>query len=499
MRKSAITLVAGMAALGVFAEVKLATPFASSMVLQREMKVPVWGEADPGEKVRVSFAGQTLSTVADERGAWKVYLEPMKSSKESRELKVNDITLKDVLVGEVWICSGQSNTEMPLSSANPHFQDINGRLTSAMANNKFIRLVHASNYQWSTNAKKRASYPVEWKHFIAENFAFGAGGKSFSAMGAYFAKEIYAAIDVPVAVIGCYWGGTNIDAWTPREAYASFPELKSMRDWTFISKEAWTSDCVKHPVSAAHKQPTVLWNEMVEPWCPMACRGMLWYQGCSNNGEGDLYRIKMHALYKGWSEKFENPGLKLYFVQLAPWQTSWWGIQLAQARFAEEEKNAGMVVTADVGNSDDIHPAHKFAVGQRLAALALNRDYGMTSLVADSPVLKDIISEEGRLIMRFKNAEGWYIYNPDFGVQHGFEIAGADGVWKKARIVNAGDGETNREKSKSSGTVAGRDIILEADGVDVPSKVRYLYSAPWFGTLYSNHGLPLGPFEAEVK
>jgi sialate O-acetylesterase len=148
MRKSAITLVAGMAALGVFAEVKLATPFASSMVLQREMKVPVWGEADPGEKVRVSFAGQTLSTVADERGAWKVYLEPMKASKESRELKVNDITLKDVLVGEVWICSGQSNTEMPLSSANPHFQDINGRLTSAMANNKFIRLVHASNYQW---------------------------------------------------------------------------------------------------------------------------------------------------------------------------------------------------------------------------------------------------------------------------------------------------------------------------------------------------------------
>ena len=478
------------------AAVKFASPFADGMVLQRDAKVAVWGTADPGEKVTVSFAGQAASATADAEGRWLVRLEPMPASKEGRVLCANDAKIEDVLVGEVWFCCGQSNTELPLVGGSPHFRDREGLLLSAITNLKFVRCVYASDYKWSAKPRKKAAYPVQWKAFTPENLG---NGRSFSAMGFYFAVALYNALDVPIGIVGSYWGGTNIDAWTPREGYEGAPEsLRYTFDYPVVAADKWTADCKKGPVGAAHQQPTVLWNEMVAPWCPMAIRGLIWYQGCHNAGKDEApnYCEKMHALYNGWARKFENPNLKLYFVQLAPFSHSWWDIQLQQAKFAAEEKNAGMVVSADIGNNFDIHPADKGPLGRRLAALALNRDYGFDGLVADSPVCKSARTEGDTLVLSFDHADGWYVYNADWSLDVPFEVAGDDGVFKPAVLVNLKKGtkRPNGSVAKPSGVVEGVDLVLRAEGVAVPKKARYLYNRPWNGNVFAKSGLPLGPF-----
>ena len=491
---------ASLLAAAACAEVRLASPFADGMVLQRDREVPVWGTADAGEKVSVAFAGSVVETTADAQGAWRVSLPKMPASKASRELVVtgpsNSRKISDVLVGEVWYCCGQSNTEMPLVGDNPHFFDRQGRLVAQMTRKPFVRFAYASDYKFSGEPRATAPYPVVWKPFAPETLG---RAPSFSAMGVYFALELYSALDVPVGIVGSYWGGTNIDAWTPREAYAAHPELAETAGWKFIPKEAWTEANRKGPINGPQQQPSVLWNEMVAPWCPMTMRGFIWYQGCHNEGESGLYCAKMHALYDGWSKCFENPDLKLYFVQLAPFTHSWWGLQRAQAQFAAEEKNAALVTTVDIGNGADVHPNEKGTIGKRLAALALRHDYGFTDIVADAPTVRGVCSEEGRLIVSFDHAKGWYVYQPDWGVACDFEVAGTDGVWKKAFLVNANGGARKAVPWKTRGNVEGRDLILEADGVEKPMKVRYLYNAPWVGTVYADSGLPLGPFEAEVK
>jgi len=479
------------------AAVKFATPFADGMVLQREAKTAVWGTAGAGEKVSVSFAGQTLETTAGADGRWLVRLAPMPASKEGRVLRANDAEVRDVLVGEVWFCCGQSNTELPLVGGNPHFSDREGRLVAGITRLPCVRFAYASNYRWSPVPRETAQYPVQWKKFTPENLG---AAPSFSAMGVHFAISLYAALDVPVGIVGSYWGGTNIDAWTPREGYEGAPEsLRYTFDYPVVADDKWTDACKKGPIGAPNQQPTVLWNEMVAPWCPMTMKGFVWYQGCHNSGEAQFYCDKMHALYNGWSKKFENPGLKLYFVQLAPFSRTWWDIQLAQARFAAEEKNAGMVVSVDVGNGWDIHPADKGPLGRRLAALALNRDYGFDRLVADSPVFREARADGESLVLSFDHADGWYVYNADWGVDVPFELAGEDGVYRPAHLVNANKGENKTVAWHTTGVVHGRNLILKADGVREPRKVRYLYNEPWTGNVFSAAGLPLGPFEASVR
>ena len=478
------------------AAVKFASPFADGMILQRDARVAVWGTADPAEKVTVSFAGQTAVATADAEGRWLVRLEPMSASKEGRVLRANDAKIEDVLVGEVWFCCGQSNTELPLVGGSPHFRDREGLLLSAITNLKFVRCVYASDYKWSVKPRMKAAYPVKWRAFTPENLG---KGPSFSAMGVYFAIALYNALDVPVGIVGSYWGGTNIDAWTPREGYEGAPEsLRYTSDYPVVEAGKWTAECKKGPVGSAHQQPTVLWNEMVAPWCPMAMRGFIWYQGCHNSGAGEAqnYCDKMHALYRGWAKKFENPDLKLYFVQLAPFSCSWWDIQLQQAKFAAEEKNAGMVVSADIGNNSDIHPADKGPLGRRLAALALNRDYGFAGLVADSPVCKSARTEGDTLVLSFDHADGWYVYNADWSTNVPFEVAGDDGAFKPAVLVNLKKGakRPNGSVAKPTGVVEGADLVLRAEGVAVPKKARYLYNRPWNGNVFAKSGLPLGPF-----
>ena len=510
MKNKILTLsVAGAMALPAFAKIDLGTPFADGMVLQRGREVPVWGKAEPGRKVTVAFAGNEVATVACAKGCWKVMLPAMEASKESRTLTVTEseigwlwdsaletVELKDVLVGEVWMCSGQSNTDCPIWGGSARYRDGWGALTLTSTVKPFVRLVKTPLV---ASAEPRYGYRAEWMKMTPDMYeAFKKGARMPSAMGYYYALELANALDVPVGLVDSSWGGTNIDAWTPRSGYEGIAGLEAEKNWKNVDQKGWNDKMKKGPVSGWIQQPSALWNGMVAAYAPMACRGFIWYQGCHNAGEYQRYSDKMHALYNGWAKEFKNPDLKLYFVQLAPWGFGGIAnIQIAQAKFDVEEKNAGMAVINDVGNLTDIHPNDKRTVAKRLALHALKRDYGFASVRDNSPTLSTWKIDGDKFVLSFNDAEGWYIYNPKMGdASVGFEIAGADGVFKPAKLVNAKLTPHYRtKKPEFRGVVEGRDLIVAADGVKEPKKLRYLFSSPWFGGLYNEVCLPLGAFE----
>lgn len=499
-----LTLTAvALCALPLFAKIELATPFADGMVLQRGMDVPVWGTATAGKKVVVSFAEATVETVVAADGSWSVTLPKMSASKESRVLRVAEcaaageadaVAVKDVLVGEVWMCSGQSNADCPIWGDRPRYRDGWGAMTLASTDKPFVRLVKTPVV---ASVTPRRGYRARWmKMTPALLDACKRGQQMPSAMGYYYALELANALDVPIGLVDCSMGGSNIDAWTPRSGYAGLAGLEAERDWKTVGAKEWTDAMRKGPVWGWNQQPSVLWNGMVAAYTPMACRGFIWYQGCCNAGEHARYCSKMQALYNGWSKEFKNPSLKLYFVQLAPWG-NFSKIQMAQAQFDAEEPNAGMVVVNDVGNLKDIHPNDKRTVAKRLSLHALRRDYGWTWVRDNSPTLKGWKVEGDSFVLSFNDADGWYVYNPDRSMTVGFEVCGTDGVWKPAKIRNLL--EAGKGRHLYQGLIEGKDLVVAADGVTKPAKLRYLHSTPWFGALYSDACLPLGAFEIEKK
>ncbi len=491
--KRLLVVSAVLAAVAVQAKVKLAAPFTDGMVLQRDMPVRVWGTADVGENVRVVFADAHADAVADKDGKWMAELPAMPASKVGRTLAANDARVSDVLVGEVWLCAGQSNTDCPIWGVSPRYRDGWGMMTLLSTVKPFVRLVKTPLVM---AVEPKLDVEVKWRKMTPDDLlpVFKAGSKMPSAMGYYYALELANALDIPVGLVDSSWGGTNIDAWTPRSGYEGLKDLDAERDWKIIAQKDWKPEMRKGPISGAAQQPSTLWYGMVAAYAPMSIRGFIWYQGCHNAGEYGRYANKMHALYNGWVKEFRNPALSLYFVQLAPWgNPGIASIQEAQAQFAAEEKNAAMTVINDVGNLVDIHPNDKRTVAKRLSLHALKRNYGWKQVRDQSPTLKSWRIEGDRFVMSFNDAEGWYIYNPDRSMKTGFEICGADGVWKPAKVVNL-ESKTRNGKPVHLGPIVGRELVVAADGVSEPKKLRYLYSSPWFGSLYSDACLPLGAF-----
>jgi len=476
----------------------LSPVFGDHMVLQRERPVPVWGCAAPGAKITVSFAGQSVETTADKAGRWRATLAPMPASKEGRTLTVtststfnlqpstSNLKLSDILVGEVWLASGQSNMELPIWGPNPHRRDREGALSAQLWRSPLVRFARTADYRFSETPKTEPSEPVVWKTLTRENLLGDEtelGFNTFSAIGAYYAQELHQALDVPVGIIGAYWGGTRIEPWIPAEAFAGLPS---------------GAEILARRPADQKQRASVLWNEQVAPWAPMALRGAIWYQGCQNIDEPDRYCELMHALYDGWSKAFANPDFKLYFAQLAPYD---YGrdfaknlprLQEQQAKFAAEEPHAGMAVTTDVGNLDDCHPNEKRLVATRLALLALKRDYGFTDIAADSPAFRSARVEGSRFVLSFDHVREWFQYRPDFSVESGFEVAGADGVWHPAKVENLVCGEEKRYCS--TGRMKGVELVVSSEEVPRPQALRYLHASPWKGTFFNEAGLPLGPF-----
>ena len=470
----------------ILAAVVPAAPFSDHAVLQRERPVPVWGQADPGEKVKVSFAGVTKETAADSHGWWRVDLPAMAASAEGRDLVINDKTIRDVLVGEVWMCSGQSNMEVPLVGSSPRARDRQGGMVSAMTRLPKVRFMNANDLRPSPVPVKMPEKNFAWKELSPENTG---GPEAFSAIGYYFARELHVALGLPVGIVGVYYGGTRIEPWMPKEGFDSVPNGARLLELGVNRKD-------KRP----HQEPLCCWNRLVEPFVPMAMRGLVWYQGCSNAGDGkDTYCDLMHAFYNGWSKRFENPQMRLYFAQLSAFRGTFYAIQLAQAKFAREEKNAGMVVTADAGNLFDIHPNEKEIVARRLVLLALARDYGF-ALDPESPLFASGKVDGDKVTLVFDHAKGLYHFRPDWTEESGFELAGADGVFKPAKILNfKPDYNSKGQLRRPNGVLTGeREIVLAAEGVAAPAKVRYLAKTPFLPCFFNELNLPLGAFEADL-
>jgi len=462
---------------------ELGAPFADGMVLQRDRRVPIWGWAQAEAEVRVSFAGQELHTKADRGGAWRVDLAPMEACGQGRALSVNSggvsAGIRDVLVGEVWYCSGQSNAEMPLVGGNPRFRDGEGRLVSQTLNRPLVRLCYACNYRDSEMPKAKAVFPVKWLPLKAKTLL---GDYEFSALGVYYAMELHSALGVPVGIVGSWWGGTRIEPWIPAEGYAS------------IGKDVSRGKAFKefYEGQDACQWPSHIFNEMVNPFAPMAFRGMIWYQGCSNANDAPArYTQLMHALYNGWSKRFENPSMSFYYVQIAPWADGGHPLfQEAQARFADEQPNAAMAVVNDLGNLTDIHPNAKSPVARRLLVHALKRDYGFSDIEDNSPVLRSWTVEGDRVVMDFDHAGCLYLYEPKHSsLANGFELAGEDGVFKPCKLLNV--------RKPDLPTFDGSRIVISADGVSAPVRLRYLHSWPFRGTIYNEVNLPLSAFHLD--
>ena len=449
MKKEIISTIFAAGASLAFAAIELGAPFSDGAVLQRGMKVPVWGTATPGNKIEVSFSGNKVKTVADADGKWMVSLPSMEACKEGRSLvvvergdgffasKVDEKIISDVLVGEVWFASGQSNMETPIwHDGNSRYRDGKGAMMTSMTRLPLVRFIKTPRVYGTPGRNK---LKVGWKKFEPSSFVAPPESehwKLLSAVAWYYARELHIALGVPVGIIDSSIGGTNIDAWTPREGYEGCDQsIKETAQYKPLFGKEFRGSKGAKIYGAQFQQPTALFNAMVRDYTPMAMRGFIWYQGCNNNGESHLYCAKMHALYKGWSKAFENPSLKLYFCQLAPYKHNWLSLCMAQTRFAAEEPNAAMAVTSDIGNFDDIHPNDKETVAQRLVIHALKNDYGFEVPEADSPVAKKFSVSNSVVKIEFENAKSWYVYNRDLTYDVPFELAGKDGVWKKAEIA----------------------------------------------------------------
>ena len=450
----------GLAAGPLFAgSLKVAAPFGDGMVLQRERPVPVWGKAAGNVAVEVSFAGQTKKTTAAATGVWRVTLDPLEASKEARSLTVvagtERASFTNVVVGEVWLCSGQSNMDMALADNTPRYGDDIGRMVAQVTDKPFVRYMTAPGREG-------------WHAFTPEFLS--AGRKA--ALAVHFALALYEQLDVPVGVVVAALGGSNIDSWNPSVAKPGYPYLH-------------------------HAHITQL--------VPYALRGALWYQGETNVPEGAGYLAKLRQLDAAWRTLFEAPDLMFGYVQLAPFAYGKKnGVDLdevfpvfleAQAAFEREQTNAAMVVVNDIGNIKDIHPGHKWLVARRLLLPVLKRCYGRAGIEDHSPVPSRVAAVSNVVEIAFDHAKTLYVHDPDApgDLSVPFELEDEAGFWKPARILNYARTDWTRH-----GNVDTNVLQLVADGVSRPVAVRYAWRKPWKGIVYNQVNLPLGTFRRDV-
>jgi len=515
------------------AEVTLNGLFTDHMVLQRELPVAVYGMAEPGEKVTVAFSGQEKSSTAGKDGTWRVKLDAMNASTNAAVLAVtgkNKIELKDILIGDVWVCSGQSNMEWTLGSCKrpDDIKEANFPLIR-----QFLVPAQVSSYP-KTDV---SSSPVRG---IRSGWAVctpqSAG--QFTAVGFYFGRKIHQETGIPIGLIKSAWGGTAIEPWCSPNGLASVPELgkdkekldKQTQEYREKFKailpriEAYVAESRKAlannaelplPVELAHpisnREPIgwhCLYNGMINPLIHFGIKGALWYQGENNGSEGDSYFQKKRALIGGWRKAWNIGDFPFYFVQLANFAgyenqkpsedpagepAGWGSLRMAQLK-GLQIPNTGMSVSidlADVGNPGDIHPKNKKDAGERLALWALAKDYGKKDLVYSGPLYKEMTIEAGRIRITFDSVGSGLTaatkrgYDPmvkdPSGVLKRFAIAGEDKKWVWADAV-----------------IEGKTVVVSSPDVPKPVAVRYAFSRNPVGcNLYNNEGLPASPFRTD--
>jgi sialate O-acetylesterase len=497
----ALTLTAGP----LRAELKLASPFTAHMVLQREMKVPVWGTAEVNEKVTVEFAGQKKSVTAGTDGKWRVDLDSLAVSEEGRTLTVSGsrtaqpVKLDDVLVGEVWLASGQSNMEFTMSKKIKSFAGVtNEEQEIAAANYPTIRMFTGAG---TKTYSPQSSVAGEWQVCRPET------APAFSAVGYFFARDLQKEIKVPVGIVTLAFGASTAEAWIRRETLAADPQLKPFLDRFDAAVEAFRTNpppaAAPDDASATNAAPgarrrgnrsrdpvqdqhnaTVLFNGMIAPVAPFAMRGAIWYQGESIVGGAAgraLYPRVQETLIRDWRALWGEGDFPFYIVQLAgqeaesnsPW------VREAQATVLALP-HTGMAVTTDIGEAKNVHPRNKQDVGDRLARIALAGTYGR-KLESSGPMYESMRVEGDTIRVRFSHLGGGLVARG--GTLRWFVIAGADMkfVAANARI----DGDT---------------VIVSNPNVTAPVAVRYAWvNFPDGCNLYNAAGLPAPQFRSDKQ
>ncbi|MEZ0256614.1 MAG: alpha/beta hydrolase fold domain-containing protein [Chthoniobacter sp.] len=500
------------------AAVSLPSVISDHMVLQAGTPAAIWGWAAPGESVAISIAGQTQKTVADKDGKWSVRLEKLAASSEPQTLTVqgeNKLTVHDVLVGEVWLASGQSNMEMQIKG-KMHGAVDHADEEIAAADHPTIRMFfHRETYSIYDAAvpsseleKDRAG---EWHVCSPQTLA------DFSALGYFFASDLQKEVKAPIGIINSSVGGTPIEAWTSLEAQRAEPAVQPvLDDWkktltdydaaqaqkTYLeAKERWLKEraaatklgqpAPKAPTpfkNSGVMAPGVLFNSRIAPLIPYSVRGVIWYQG-ERNALGPLsglYGVQLRTLVRDWRKRWSNDDLYFAWVQLAniqklqsvPSEPKGWGVNVREGqRRALDVPHTGMAITIDLGGEKAGHPTNKADFAARLSRVVLHDVYGRPDPLWTGPLLHDAKAENGKMTLTFDHATG---LKATMGELEGFAIAGEDRkfVWGSVRIE-------------------GEKVIVWSDAIAKPMAVRYSWAANPKGNLVNAAGLPASPFRTD--
>ncbi len=485
------------------ADVLLPDVIGNSMVLQQKQVIPIWGTADPGEAVTVTFGKSKKTAVADANGKWRVDLGKLNANSAPQTMSIsgkNSIVLKDILVGEVWLVAGQSNMQRLLRETD------NGETVQASANHPNIRLFNVSR---EVAFKKRSGKLANWAACTPESV------KEFSAAGYYFGVELEKELKVPIGLINSSYGGSQAEAWTPVDYLLTNPDLKATVERTKIWEaerprvrleydeaiKKWREDSDKARAAGARPSPSPgvpdalrdyriassIYDGMIAPLIPFAIKGAVWYQGESNEARAEQYQILLPTMIRSWRERWGQGDFPFGIIQLPnyraikndPEETPWSFLREAQRRTVLNTPNTGLIVTIDIGEAGDIHPKNKLDVGRRMFRWAMRDAYGRTML--EAPMLKKAEANGTKVVLTFDSA-GAGLKITDGDRLNEFAIAGTDKkwVWAEAKIV-------------------GKDKVeVWSASVPKPIAVRYAFNSnPKHPNLTNDSGLPASPFRTD--
>jgi sialate O-acetylesterase len=434
-----------------------------SMVLQQKHNIPFWGWYTPGKVISITPGWNNIkvSSIAGPDGKWLIMLETP-SAGGPYSIKINDTILNNILVGEVWLCSGQSNMQMTVCEAKDAEMEINS------ADYPSIRLFTVAR-QFSEEPKKNCY--GRWLVCSPET------GESFSAVAYYFGRELYNELKVPVGLINASWGGTPAEAWTRKEVLQSENDLKVyLQRYEEKIKEAKPGIC---PFD--QNAPSALYNGMIAPLIPFSIKGVIWYQGEANVDEPGRYEILFPEMIQNWRLDWGLSDFPFYYVQIAPFD---YDIPQSGAALRDSQRktlsliNTGMVVTMDIGNPDDIHPVNKQEVGKRLALWALAKNYEKKDLIFSGPLYNLMNIENDKIRIDFLYTSMGLIAKD--GELRNFEIAGKDEIFVPANAV-----------------IDGSSLVVSAKEIKSPLAVRYAFQNRDEASLFNSDSLPASSFRTD--
>lgn len=447
----------------IFSQTKVPGFFSDGMIMQQDQEVSFWGWDKEGQNIEIFTGwGEKVTTSTNEEGEWKVKLKTPKAGGpySIRIEGTEKLLFEDILIGEVWFCSGQSNMEMPVYGYRN--EGINGSQEVILnSTNDQIRM-----FTVKRQASKTPLNDVEGEWLSAKRENTG----NFSATAYFFAKKLYEQLKVPVGIIHSSWGGSKIEAWIDKESINTLPDIDFLEN-------------IPEEKRRANHSPTLLYNGMVKPIEGYGIKGFCWYQGESNRGEPEKYTQLSKTMIDLWRNKWGNEELPFYFVQIAPFGYNNMNsafLREAQLKCMQEVKNTGMAVTMDIGDCLSIHPPEKKKVADRLAYWALSKDYGFKGIETRGPEYQKMeVMDDGKVKLYFDyTTRGLTSFGKEL---NGFEIAGEDRKFVEAKV------KINRDKT----------ISVWADEVKEPKSVRYAFYNCIHGSLFNTEGLPASSFRTD--